>query len=214
MTPSGPLTARRRCPDGGGVVAYAVWGGVPRNWELAADYDSTGEAVAALILDRNGVLHGEPLRILLDDMRSPVQSNSLLALIGAGCHRLSEIGSRVGQPATNLSRPLIGSRVGQPATNLSRPLSRLIDLGYVRRELPFGESTRSTKRSLYRLDDPFLLFWYQMARDSVVEPLGLRSTACAGTLLHAGGARAPAASRWKSTSSLNRWTGATCWSEK
>ena len=77
---------------------------------------------------------------------------SLLALIGAGCHRLSEI----------------GSRVGQPATNLSRPLSRLIDLGYVRRELPFGESTRSTKRSLYRLDDPFLLFWYQMARDSVV----------------------------------------------
>ena len=74
-------------------------------------------------------------------MGSPVQSNSLLALIGAGCHRLSEI----------------GSRVGQPATNLSRPLSRLIDLGYVRRELPFGESTRSTKRSLYRLDDPFLL---------------------------------------------------------
>ena len=34
------------------------------------------------------------------------------------------------------------------------------------------------------------------------------------TLLHAGGARAPAASRWRSTSSLNRWTGATCWSEK
>ena len=127
------------------VVAYSIWGGVPRNWELAADYDSTGEAVAALILDRNGVLHGEPLRILLDDMRSPVQSNSLLALIGAGCHRLSEI----------------GSRLGQSATNLSRPLSRLIDLGYVRRELPFGESTRSTKRSPDRLDDPFLLFWYR-----------------------------------------------------
>ena len=85
-------------------------------------------------------------------MRSPVQANSLLALIGAGCHRLSEI----------------GSRVGQPATNLSRPLSRLIDLGYVPRELPFGESTRSTKRSRYRFDDPFLLFWQQMARDSVV----------------------------------------------
>ena len=33
-------------------------------------------------------------------------------------------------------------------------------------------------------------------------------TACAGTLLHAGGARAPAASRWRSTSSLNPCTGA------
>ncbi len=155
------------------VVAYSIWGGVPRNWEFAADYDSTGEAVAALILDRNGVLHGEPLRILLDDMRSPVQSNSLLALIGAGCHRLSEI----------------GSRVGQPATNLSRPLSRLIDLGYVRRELPFGESTRSTKRSLDRLDDPFLLFWYRFAVDGRPRQrsgAGSRgSTARAGTRLSA-----------------------------
>ena len=127
------------------VVAYSIWGGLPRNWELAADYGSTSEALAALVLDRNGVLHGEPSRLLLDDMRSAVQANSLLGLIGSGCHRLSEI----------------GGRVGQSATNLSRPLSRLIALGYVRREVPFGESTRSTRRSLYRLDDPFLLFWYR-----------------------------------------------------
>ena len=127
------------------VIAYSVWGGLPRNWELAVDYGSTQEALVALVLDRNGVLHGEPPRLLLDDMRSAVQANSLLALIGTGCHRLSEI----------------GGRVSQSASNLSRPLARLIDLGYVRRELPFGESTTSTKRSLYRLDDPFLLFWYR-----------------------------------------------------
>ena len=127
------------------VVAYSIWGGLPRNWELAADYGSTSEALAALVLDRNGVLHSEPTRLLMDDMRSAVQANSLLGLIGSRCHRLSEL----------------AGRVGQPATNLSRPLSRLIDLGYVRREVPFGESTRSTRRSLYRLDDPFLLFWYR-----------------------------------------------------
>ena len=127
------------------VVAYSVWGGLPRNWELAADYDSTAEAVTAVILDRNGVLYGEPPRLLLDDMRSAVQANSVLSSIGSGCHRISEI----------------GGRLGQAATNLSRPLKRLIDLGYVQRELPFGETTRSTKRSLYRLDDPFLLFWYR-----------------------------------------------------
>jgi AAA+ ATPase superfamily predicted ATPase len=101
------------------VVAYSIWGGLPRNWELAADYGSTAEALRALILDRNGVLHGEPSRLLLDDMRSVVQANSLLALIGSGCRRISEI----------------GGRVGQPATSLNRPLGRLIDLGYVRREL-------------------------------------------------------------------------------
>ena len=127
------------------IVAYSVWGGLPRNWELAADYGSIAAAIAALILDRNGVLHGESTRLLQDDMRSSVQANSLLALVGSGCHRSSEL----------------GGRLGQSATNLSRPLERLIDLGYLRRELPFGESTRSTKRSLYRLDDPFLLFWYR-----------------------------------------------------
>ena len=143
--PPEALPAALRLDAEDSVVAYSIWGGLPRNWELAADYGSTPEALAALVLDRNGVLHGEPLRLLLDDMRSAVQANSLLALVGSGCHRLSEI----------------AGRVGQSATNLSRPLSRLIDLGYVRREVPFGESIRSTRRSLYRLDDPFLLFWYR-----------------------------------------------------
>ena len=147
VTPMSPAALHEALglPPEESVIAYSVWGGLPRNWELAADYGSTEEAIVALVLDRNGVLHGEPPRLLLDDMRSAVQANSLLELIGAGCHRLSEI----------------GGRVGQSASNLSRPLARLIDLGYVRRELPFGESTRSTKRSLYRLDDPFLLFWYR-----------------------------------------------------
>ena len=147
VTPMPPATLRDalKLDPEQGVVAYSIWGGLPRNWELAADYGSTAEAIPALILDRHGVLHGEPSRLLLDDVRSIVQANSLLALIGAGCHRLSEI----------------GGRLGQPATSLHRPLSRLIELGYVRRELPFGESTRSTKRTAYRLDDPFLLFWYR-----------------------------------------------------
>ena len=147
VAPMPPAALREALPLGAedAVTAWAVWGGLPRNWELAADYGSTAEALAALVLDRNGVLHGEPPRLLLDDMRSTVQAHSLLALIGGGSHRLSEI----------------GGRLGQAATNLSRPLARLIDLGYVRRELPFGESSRSTRRSLYRLDDPFLLFWYR-----------------------------------------------------
>lgn len=143
--PPEALPAALRLDAEDSVEAYSVWGGLPRNWELAADYGSTPEALSALVLDRNGVLHGEPRRLLLDDMRSAVQANTLLALIGGGCHRLSEL----------------GGRVGQPATHLSRPLGRLIDLGYLRREVPFGESVRSTRRSLYRLDDPFLLFWYR-----------------------------------------------------
>lgn len=65
--------------------------------------------------------------------------------MGSGCHRLSEI----------------AGRLGKPATSLARPLARLLDLGLVRRDLPFGATTRDSKRTAYRLDDPFLRFWFR-----------------------------------------------------
>ena len=40
------------------------------------------------------------------------------------------------------------------------PLSRLIEIGLVRREVPFGESEKNSKKSLYTLSDPFCRFWF------------------------------------------------------
>ena len=124
------------------MVAYSVWGGVPRYWELACSLDSTEEAMRQLVLDRNGVLHDEPSRLLRDEMRSSVQAQSMLSLIGAGCHRLSEI----------------AGRLGKPASSLTRPLNNLVEMGLVGKELPWGESARSTKRVLCRIADPFVAF--------------------------------------------------------
>jgi len=140
------------------VEAYAVWGGVPRYWELARDYRSLEAAVEALVLDRNGVLHEEPLRLLLDDMRTAGQAHSLLSLIASGCHRLSEI----------------AGRMEKPAGMLTRTLANLIDLGYVRRECSFGENPRTTRRTLYKLNDPFMQFHFRFvqAHQSMLE-LGL-----------------------------------------
>ncbi|MCP4668910.1 MAG: ATP-binding protein [Deltaproteobacteria bacterium] len=130
------------------VESYAVWGGVPRYWELAKRYKDLDDAIKDLIFDRDGILHNEPGRLLLDDMRSTTQAHSLLSIIANGCHRLSEI----------------ASRIGRPASSLTRPLSNLMDLAYIKRELPFGESIKSTKRTLYKLDDPFLMFWYRFVQ--------------------------------------------------
>jgi hypothetical protein len=127
------------------IELFAFWGGVPRYWELAVEYNDNDTALKELIFNRDGVLHDEPHRLLMDDMRSAAQPHAILSLVGAGCHRLSEI----------------ASRLGKPAGNLSRPLENLIDLGYVMREMPFGENTRSTKRTLYKIDDPFISFWYR-----------------------------------------------------
>jgi len=127
------------------VESFAVWGGVPRYWELAADYPNLDQAIRDLVLSPLGVLHDEPGGLLLDDTRDAAQAASILSLIGAGCHRLSEI----------------AARLGKPATSLSRPLQRLVELDIVRREAPFGVLARDSKRTLYRIADPFLAFWFR-----------------------------------------------------
>jgi len=44
----------------------------------------------------------------------------------------------------------------------------IIVLGIVRREIPFGELEKSTKRSIYKIIDPFFRFWFK-----VVVPNGI-----------------------------------------
>ncbi len=133
-------------PDPGQAVeAYSVWGGIPRSWELAADHPDLLTALRDLVLRPLGVLYEEPARLLLDDLKEATQATSILAVIGQGCHRASQI----------------AGRLGKPATSLSRPLQRLTELGLVRREMPFGTSPRDSKRPLYRIADPFLRFWFR-----------------------------------------------------
>lgn len=127
------------------IESYATWGGIPRYWELAAEFDSTRAALQNLVLDPMGVLHREPTRILHDDMRDTVQASSILTLVGRGCSRLSEI----------------AARLNKPATSLTRPIGRLVELGLIRREYPFGASPKSSKKTLYFIDDPFIAMWYR-----------------------------------------------------
>jgi hypothetical protein len=132
---------------------------VPRYWELARDFETRDDAVRELVLDPLGVLHREPERLILDEVKEVARTASVLALIGAGCHRLSEIAGRIGVPATSLTRVMAG----------------LVDLGFVRRDIPFGEDRARSKRGLYRLADPFLRFYFRC-----VEPA--RSALAAGRL--------------------------------
>jgi AAA+ ATPase superfamily predicted ATPase len=138
-----PALRLRRATEA--IAHFAIWGGVPRYWELAAEHKDPFAAAKHLCLDPLGVLHQEPERLLLDDLQDPARSTSVLSLIGRGCNRLSEI----------------AGRLGTPATSLSRPLARLVDLGLVIRDLPFGRTMRDTKRTIYRLGDPFLAFWFR-----------------------------------------------------
>ncbi|MBI5009040.1 MAG: ATP-binding protein [Bacteroidia bacterium] len=132
------------CDPEQAVTEYSVWGGVPRYWELRAEERSFKEAVTNIILDRHGVLHEEPTRLFLDDMRESVQAFSILSVVGSGSNRLSEI----------------AARLNKPATQLSRPIDNLIQLGYLKREIPFGEPEKNSKKGIYRILDPFMNFYF------------------------------------------------------
>ena len=129
------------------VAAYAVWGGMPRYWELATPFGrDLANAVDSLVLDPAGALHDEPPRLLLEETPPATALRPLLDVIGGGAHRVSEM----------------AGRLGRAASSLSRPLAALVAMDLVRRETPFGSNPRSDKRSLYRVADPFLRFWFRV----------------------------------------------------
>ena len=129
------------------VSMYALWGGMPRYWELAEPFGRDLEAaVDSLVLDPAGPLHEEADRLLLEETPPVAALRPLLDTIGTGAHRVSEI----------------AGRLERPASSLSRPLASLVEMHFVRRETPFGSNPKSGKRSLYRIADPFLRLWFRV----------------------------------------------------
>ena len=74
-----------------------------------------------------------------------MQTATLLSIIGNGANKLSEI----------------ASRAGKSANEITEPLKKLRDLGYVRREIPFDESERNSKKGLYFVEDNLFKFFYR-----------------------------------------------------
>lgn len=141
---AGWLSDMLECTPAQAVNEFSVWGGVPRYWELRAREKSFREAVINIILDRYGVLHEEPSRLFMDDMRESILAFSILTIVGSGSNRLSEI----------------AGRLNKPSTQLSRPIENLIQLGYLKREIPFGEPIKNSKKGIYRIADQFMNFYF------------------------------------------------------
>lgn len=127
------------------IERFSIWGGIPRYWELIrSQAQPLLEDIDELILNPMGVLNDEPNRLLLED--SSMSLRPLLDAIGLGAHRLSEV----------------AARIGQPVTSLTRMVQRLLELDLIERDLPFGSDEQSSKRTLYKIKDPFMRFWFEV----------------------------------------------------
>jgi hypothetical protein len=125
---------------------FSIVGGIPKYWEFVDPKASALDLAEALFFGFAPYLDQEPARILRDEGISGLNALSLLEAIGRGAEKPSEM----------------ATRLGTAQTNLSRLLQQLLDASILERELPFGESVRSTKRTHYRIQDPALRFWFRV----------------------------------------------------
>lgn len=125
---------------------FACVGGVPKYWEFVAPGDDALALAESLYFGFAPYMEDEPMRILRDEGVVGLNALAVLEAVGRGAERPSEI----------------AARLGTAQTNLSRLLQRLMDASLLIRELPYGESLRSTKRTLYRIEDPALRLWFRV----------------------------------------------------
>jgi AAA+ ATPase superfamily predicted ATPase len=139
--------ARRLDPeDADSFERFAMVGGIPKYWEFV---DAEADAVAlaeALFFGFSSYMEQEPHQLLRDEGVAGLNALAVLEAVGRGAERPSEI----------------ASRLNTKQTNLSRLLQQLLDASMLTRELPYGESVRSTKRVLYRIVDPSTRFWFRV----------------------------------------------------
>jgi AAA+ ATPase superfamily predicted ATPase len=125
---------------------FACVGGIPKYWEFIEKGQDAVALADALYFDFAPYMEQEPQRILRDEGIAGLNAVAALEAVGRGAERPSEI----------------ASRLGTAQTNLSRLLQQLLDAAILTRELPFGESVRSTKKILYRIQDPTMRFWFRV----------------------------------------------------
>lgn len=125
---------------------FACVGGIPKYWEFVEAGQDVVALAESLYFDFAPYMEQEPQRILRDEGVIGLNSVAVLEAVGRGAERPSEI----------------ASRLGTAQTNLSRLLQQLLDASILTRELPFGESVRSTKKTLYRIQDPTMRFWFRV----------------------------------------------------
>jgi len=128
------------------VTVYGSFGGTPAYLEHMDDNLSVEENIVEKILSKRSPLHDEPEMLLMEEIRAPQRYMDILSVIALGKNTISEIAD-----ATGLSRE-----------NATTYLKTLEILDLIERVTPVTEP--EAKRGLYRIRDPFFIFWFGFVR--------------------------------------------------
>lgn len=126
------------------VLTWGVFGGVPYYLEEVVPDATLAENIQRTILSRHGTLHDEPDYVLRMELTEPTRYFSILEAIAGG----------------STSRNEIAGTTGIDYNQLSKYLNRLSRLRLVNQHVPITEQKEKSKRSRYRIRDPFFRFWF------------------------------------------------------
>jgi len=124
------------------IRAYSVVGGIPAYLEQFDPETSVVDNIEQHVLSKGAFLYEEPEFLLRQELREPPTYMAILEAVAGGATRVTEI----------------ANEIDRNASSLSRYLQNLCALGLLDQETPV---TDPDGRSLYRLADQFLRFWFR-----------------------------------------------------
>lgn len=127
------------------LLTWGVFGGIPYYLEEVSPDGTLAENIQQTILSRHGTLHDEPDYVLRMELTEPTRYFSILEAIAGG----------------RTSRNEIAGTTGIDYNQLSKYLNRLSRLRLVDQHVPITEQKERSKRSRYRIRDPFFRFWFR-----------------------------------------------------
>lgn len=129
------------------VRAYACLGGIPAYLQFGHVGSTISEIVQRSLFNPRHFLFREGEELLRTEFHQETLYASILRAVAAGETRPSDIARAVGRAS---------------ADEIFDHLRRLIDLQFLRRDVPITEIHRTrTQRVMYRLADPYLRFWFR-----------------------------------------------------
>lgn len=132
------------------IELYAMLGGTPYYLEQIDPNASIGENTERLFFDIAGLLYAEPQMLLRQELREPALYTSVLDAIASGA----------------TAPKAIANKAGVEETSVGKYLATLIGLDLIEKITPFEAGPRS-RRSIYRIKDPFFAFWYRFVSPQI-----------------------------------------------
>ena len=128
---------------------YGIVGGTPQYLLQMNDSLSVEDNVKANILDPNSYLFEEPGNLLKQEVQKAALYNAIISAVAMGSTKLSEI----------------ASKVGEETSACAICLKKLLALGIVRKETPYGE--KASKKTIYSIEDNLFRFWYRFVPENL-----------------------------------------------